>query len=387
MKITLVTGSRSEYFILEKLIKRLKNNKKFKLSLIVTGSLFSNYFGNISKEISKAKLPLNYKIDMSVKGDSEKDVTNSISLGIKKISKKLKEIKPDLLIVLGDRYETFSATIAACFNRIPIAHIHGGEITQGLVDEAIRHSITKLSHIHFVSNKIYAKRVKQLGEDKSKIFTVGALGVEALKDTKFMTRNEIEKKLKIKFSKKNIIITFHPETLESRSQNKIYLKNLLKALNFVRNTTLIFTMPNADANFKMAYGEIKKFTQKKANSYLFKSLGHQKYFSLCRHSDLMIGNSSSGLIEMPSFKKPTINLGKRQNGRVKAISVLNANFNVKDINKKINYCYTDKFLNKIKKQRNPYDNGKSSVKILKILKVLKINKKILQKKFVDYKNI
>ena len=384
MKVALVTGSRSEFYLLKNLILRLQESKKFKLNLIVTGSHISKFFGNTINDIKKEKIKVSDKVNILIKGDKEKDISKSISIGIKSFSKIFNKYKPNLLIILGDRYEIFSAAIAASINKVPIAHIHGGERTEGVIDEGIRHSITKLSHLHFVSTKTYLKRVQQLGENKKYIFNVGSLGVEAIKNEKLYLKKEIERILKINFNKKNVLVTYHPETLERRSTNKNNFIKLLKTLKKLKNTTIIFTMPNADMDFKIILKEIKKFVSSHKNAFFFKSLGHKKYFTLCKNVDLMIGNSSSGIIEMPSFKKATLNVGDRQRGRVKAQSIIDINNDTDKIFKSINYSYSKKFKNVLDKVKNPYDGGKTSNKILKILKKIKLNN-IVKKSFFDYK--
>lgn len=380
MKICTVTGSRAEFYILKNLIKKFENNRTFKHHLIVTGSHNSQVFGNTINQIKKEKIKIGSKIKILLNNDTELDISKSYAIAVKLFSEEMLRLKPDLLIILGDRYEIFAAAVAACFNRIPIAHIHGGEITEGVIDEALRHSITKMSHIHFVSTKEYHRNLIQLGENPKHIFNIGSLGVENLRKTALLNKKNLEKKLNIKFKKKNILITYHPETINSRQQNKKNLKELFKSLNKLKETSLIFTMPGADVNFKMIVKEIKNFIKFNKNGYFFKSLGDQIYFSLCSEVDLMIGNSSSGIIEMPSLKKPTINLGDRQKGRVTADSVINIDFESKKIKRKINYVYSKKFSDSLKKIINPYEKKDSSEKIIQVLKKIKL-KNILNKKF------
>ena len=384
MKICTVTGSRAEFYILKKLIKKLEKSKSIKQHLIVTGSHNSKIFGNTINEIKKQKIKIGRKINILINNDSELGISKSFAVGVERFSKEFLKIKPDILLILGDRYEIFAAAVSACFNRIPIVHIHGGEITQGAIDEAIRHSITKLSHIHFVSTKNYYKNVLQLGENKNHVFNIGSLGVENLKEVNLLKKKVLEKKLNIKFNKKNIIVTFHPETINSKNQNKKNLKTLLKSLSKLKETTIIFTMPGADVSFKMIISELKKFVKKNKNACLFESLGDELYFSLCKVVDLMIGNSSSGIIEMSSFKKGTINIGDRQKGRVMPESVLNVNFDEKKIKNKIKYAYSKKFNSVLKNVKNPYDQRNSSDKLIKILKKIKL-KNILKKNFFNYK--
>ena len=381
MKVAIITGTRAEFFLLKNLILEIKKDKYFDLKFYVTGSHISKTFGNTIKDISDFKIKISKIVNIAVNKDDIKSISNSISLGIKKFSNIFLKSNPDLIIILGDRYEILSSAIAASINRIPIAHIHGGERTEGLIDEGIRHSITKLAHIHFVSTKEYYNRVAQLGEDPKNIHNVGSLGNESIYSSKLISKSKIEKLLKIKLKEQVALITYHPETLE-KSKGYHNFKIFLKSLESLKNFTLIFTMPNADLGFKNILNEIKKFTKKNKNSYFFKSLGQKKYFSLCKISTFMIGNSSSGIIEMPSFKKPTINVGKRQQGRLKPISVLDTSHNSKKILKAIKVATTKSFLRKLKKIKNPYYKGKTSKLI--VSKIKKTNfKKILFKKFSD----
>jgi len=383
MKICIVSGSRAEFFILKNLIKKINDTKFFKSNFIITGSHMTKDFGNTFNQIVNSKIKIGRKLNLKINNDNEDDTSQYFSLGVKLFSNTFNKIKPDLLMILGDRYEIYSAAVAACFNRVPIAHIHGGEKTEGAIDEALRHSITKLSHIHFVSTKEHFNRVKQLGENKKYILNVGSLGVESLKKIQFLNKKKIEKRLKIKFLKKKILITYHSETLQSRSQNKKNIITILNSLKKLTDTTLIFTMPGADSNFKTITKEIKKFVKKNKNSFLFKSLGDELYYSLCNQVDFMLGNSSSGIIEMPSYKKGTINIGNRQNGRIKAKSIIDVDYNEKKIKSKINLLYSKRFKKTLKKIKNPYDGGKSSDEIIKFLQ--KVNLKgILTKKFFDY---
>ncbi len=383
MRICIVTGSRAEFFLLKELIININKEKKFKSFVLVTGSHNSSLFGNTIKDIKKSKIKINAEIDLKLKNDKPNDVSKYLSLGIRKFSFWLEKIKPDLLIILGDRYEIFSAVIAAQIYRIPIAHIYGGETTQGVIDEGIRHSITKFSHVHFVSTQKHFKRVKQLGENPKMIFNIGSLGVEALKKNKTINKKNLERKLKIKFRHKNILVTFHSETIFNEMENIKNLKIFLDSLKELKDTSIIFTAPGADFYYKSIFKEIQKFVKKNSQAYFFKSLGHKNYFSLCKHVDLMIGNSSSGIIEMPSLKKWTINLGIRQKGREKAKSVINVKFNKLEIRKailKLLFMSNDPSLKKVK---NPYDNGSSSDKIINILKRINFSD-INKKKFYDY---
>lgn len=387
MKICIITGTRAEYGLLKRVMSGIKKEKKFKLYVLVTGAHLSKKFGNTYKEVIKDGFKINEKIYINPKFDTSRGVLKSISSGMIGFVNAYKKINPDLILVLGDRYEIFSAVVAAHFSRIPIAHLHGGEGTEGSTDEAIRHSITKMSHFHFVAAKEYKKKVIQLGENPKKVFNVGGLGVDNIRYTNLLSKSKLEKELKIKFRKKNLLINFHPETLNKFSTKKTF-NEIISALKKINNVTLIFTMPNADLESHTIFKMIKKFVKKNKNSYFFKSLGSLRFFSCLNCVDGMIGNSSSGLLEMPSFKKGTINIGDRQLGRLIANSVITVKANKKEIIKGLNILYSKKFQSKIKKTKNPYGSGGSSKKIIKILKKIDL-KNVLKKKFYiqNFKNV
>jgi len=372
MKLCTVTGSRAEFFILKRLILKFQNDKFFNHKLIITGSHTSKFFGKTINDIKREGIKFHSVINLNFKGDKPEDITNYFATGIKKFSKNFFKLKPDLILVLGDRYEIYSAALAAYFLKIPVAHLYGGEITKGSLDNGIRHSITKLSDLHFVSTKKYFENIYSWGENKKTIFNVGSLGVESLKNHKIIKKEILEKKLKIKFNKKNILMTFQPETINTKKENLRKLDILLNCIKNLKNTTVIMTMPGADHYYKSIQSKLLKFCRRNKNVFLFKSLGHDNYFSICRLVDFMIGNSSSGVIEMPSFKKGTINLGIRQLGRLHSNSVINVDFNKKSIIKAINKIYSKNFRKSLQKAKNPYEKKNSLSKILKILKSINI---------------
>lgn len=380
--ILVVTTTRADFGLLKNLIKSLKKNK-FNCKVLASGTHFSKYYGYTSNEIKSENIKIDFKFKQEIITKNSTGISKIISQFIKQMTKILNKSNPDLVVLLGDRYEIFGAAVAAHISRIPIAHIHGGELTNGVIDDAFRHSITKMSQLHFVSNKIYRKRVIQLGENPETVHTVGGMGVESIKNTKLLSQKKIEKKLKIKFLKKNLLINFHPETLR-KGEAKYQVKELINALKTLKNTCLIFTMPGAEVENKLIVGEIRKFVKNNNNSYYFRSLGQQNFFSILKIVDAMVGNSSSGLLEMPTFKKATLNLGDRQLGRLKSESVLDTNIKKKDIIKSINRIYSKKFQIKIKNSFNPYGNGGASEKIIKVLKKNK-RKNFIMKKFYDIK--
>ena len=380
-KICVITGSRAEYGLLKNLLIRLNNNRKFNVKLIVTGSHLSGKYGYTLSNIKKDNLKIEKKINLNLKKDDSIGLANSISLGLNKFVKTFEKLKPDLILVLGDRFEIYTSALAALLCRIPISHIHGGELTEALLDDVFRHSITKMSHIHFAANQIYSKRIIQLGETPKTVFNVGGLGVDSIKKQKIFNKSELEKYLKLKFLKNSILVTFHPETLNKKSTKKNF-NELLKALKRIKKTTIIFTMPNHDIDSSIIYTLILNFVKKNKDVYFFKSLGQKVYYSCCKHIDCMVGNSSSGLLEMPSFKKYSINLGDRQKGRIKAASVINCKFSSNEIFKKINYALNKKNQSKIRGVKNPYGFGGASKKIASILERIKFEK-IVNKKFYD----
>jgi len=380
VKISIITSGRADFGLLKNLVIKLKKSK-FNCSLIATGTHFSKDYGYSYQEIVKNKIKIDKRINIKIETKSHPGISKIISEHIYQTSKIFKKLKPNLVILLGDRYEILASAISAHIAGIPIAHIHGGELTSGAIDDAFRHSITKMSHFHFVSNIIHKKRIIQLGESPNSIFVVGGMGVDNIKKTKIVQKKILEKILKIKFNTKNLLINFHPETL-NQNRAKKQIQEILKALKKLDQTSFFFTMPGAEFENKYIIGEIKKFIKKNKNSYYFKSLGSIKYFSLLNIVDAMIGNSSSGLLEMPSFKKATINLGNRQLGRLKGESVIDSKINEKKILSSIKKIYSAKFRQKLKKIKNPYGNGGSSTKIVKILEKVNFNKSLI-KKFYD----
>jgi GDP/UDP-N,N'-diacetylbacillosamine 2-epimerase (hydrolysing) len=382
MKICIVTTSRSDFGLLKNLILQLKKNY-FKVKVIAGGTHYLRKFGNTFNEIKHSKIKIDRKIYSKINSDNEKNISYIISKHITSAEKIFKELKPDLLIVLGDRHEILAVTIAAHISRIPIAHIHGGELTFGIVDDAFRHSITKMSHIHFTANKIYRNRVIQLGESPQNVFSVGGLGVDNIKNIKLLSRKRLQEVLKIKFNKKNLIVSFHPETLK-KNKAKEQINELLSALIKLKDTTIIFTSPGLDLENKIITKKIKIFIKKIKNAYYFPSLGQINYFSILNIVDAIIGNSSSGILEMPTFKKATINIGDRQSGRLKSKSIIDCKIKKKQILNSLKIIYSDRFKNQIKNSKNPYGPFGASIKIAKILKKINL-KNILIKKFHDIK--
>lgn len=377
MKVFLLTSTRADFGLLSNLIFEIKKNKKFDLKVIVTGSHLSKKYGLGIKEIKKKRINIFKTIKISNNVTLPKFIMNDFGYLSKKISFLIQNYKPNLFILLGDRYEVLSAALAAYISKIPIAHIHGGEITSGSLDDGFRHCISKLSSIHFVSHSSYKKRLTQLGENPKTIFNVGALGVENIFKTKFLSKNELQKKLEIKFKNKILSICLQPEITLPLTLKLV--NETLFALEKHRDKSLIFTLPGADQHNLIIFNKLYKFAKNRENVHIFKSLGSQNYLSLLKISDGLIGNSSSGIIEMPTFRKPTINIGKRQEGRVQSQSIINVDINRTIINRKINSIYQKKIKTNVK---NPYKKNFTSKKIVSLINNLKVDN-LSPKKFFD----
>jgi len=380
-KICIITGTRAEYGLLRNLIKLIDDSSDLELQLIVTGTHLSKKFGETYKEIEADGHNIQIKIDLDLVSDSPLSLIKSTSRGLVGFGSAFDLLKPDLVLVLGDRFEILAAVIAAMFSRIPIAHLHGGELTEGLIDEAIRHSVTKFSHLHFVANDEYKRRVIQLGENPKTVYTVGGLGVDAINNINLLTRSELEVSLGINFKSKNLLITFHPVTLENNTSSE-QIHELLKALHGFKDTCLIFTMPNADTDSGIIFELIEKFVLKNSNAHLFASLGQLRYLSCVAQVDAVIGNSSSGLTEVPTFKKPTINIGDRQKGRIQAQSVISCLPLSSDIKNAIQKSYANDFISSLRNVENPYGDGGASERIVRILRSVEF-KGLIKKSFYD----
>ena len=329
-KICIVTGSRSEYGLLRWLMQDIKDDLNLCLQLIVTGSHLAINFGNTYKEIESDGFFINKKIQILNETNEPSDIVKCMASGLKSFPSTIKTLNPDLVIILGDRYEIMPVAISSLILGVPLAHIHGGELTLGSYDDSIRHAITKMANLHFVSTKSYLKRIIQMGEDPNKVFLVGGLGQDNLKRLKLLERQKLEKEISFKFGKKSLLITLHAETISDLTvENQIDI--LLDALNNFKEVNLLFTMPNADQGNKVISDKIKNFVQRNKNSLAVTSMGQRNYLSAMKYVNGVVGNSSSGIIEAPSLKKGTVNIGKRQKGRVQAKSVINVNFEKKNI--------------------------------------------------------
>jgi GDP/UDP-N,N'-diacetylbacillosamine 2-epimerase (hydrolysing) len=338
-------------------------------------------FGLTYREIEKDGFQIDQKIEMLLSSDTPTGLSKSMGLGMIGFGGALQKLQPDIILVLGDRFELFSAVAAAMVARIPVAHLHGGESTEGAFDEAIRHSITKMSHLHFVAAEEYRKRVIQLGEHPDRVFLVGGLGIDNIKNLKLLELSEFETSIDFKLGAKNLLITFHPVTLEKETSVK-QMTELLTALESLEDTRLIFTMTNADTDGRVLINMVDQFVADHPNARAYISLGQLRYLSCVKHVDGVLGNSSSGLLEVPSFYKGTINIGDRQRGRLKAESIIDCNPDNNSITSAIEKLYSNTFQALLKTVENPYGKGGASKKIVKILREIPLDN-VLKKSFFD----
>lgn len=385
-RIGIMTGTRAEYGLLKPLMQEINKDNDLELYLIVSGMHLSPEFGMTYKEIEEDGFQINAKVEMLLSSDSPAGISKSIGLGVIGFADEFQRADLDMLILLGDRYEALSAAICALVMRIPIAHLHGGELTEGAIDEGIRHSITKMSYLHFTSTEQYRNRVIQLGENPERVFYVGALGVENIKKINLMTKEELERSIHFEIDENTVIVTYHPVTLENNTVEEQFL-NLLEVLDRNPKIRMIFTKANADTNGRIVNELIDKYAaQNSERACAFVSLGQKRYLSALKYCRIVIGNSSSGIIEAPSFGKPIINIGDRQKGRICADSVINCGYTQQEIQQAMETALTKEFENKASNCRNPYEKENTAANIISVIKDYLLNDKIkLKKGFYDIK--
>lgn len=385
-KICVVTSTRAEYGLLRPLMKKVINENSYELQIIATGMHLSPEFGNTYKEIESDGFKINEKIEILLSSDSAVGISKSMGLATISFAEAFKTLGPDIIIVLGDRYEIFAVCSAAVVAKIPIAHLHGGETTEGAFDEAFRHSITKMSYLHFTSTEQYRNRVIQLGENPERVFNVGAIGVENINSMKLLEKSDLEKVIGFKLDKPFGLVTFHPVTLEDNT-SKEQFEELLKAMDERKDMKFILTKANSDTDGRIINNLIDEYSKKNKERIIsFTSMGILRYLSAMKYCSFVIGNSSSGIIEAPTFKIPTINIGDRQKGRIQAASVINCIADKNSINIAMNKALSKEFIYSIQSMRNPYGNGETSKKIYNIIdQKLKVNLD-LKKRFFDLCN-
>ena len=381
--ISILTATRSEYGLLKRIIAKMYTIQEFNVKIVVTGSHLSPEFGLTYKEIEDDGFTIDKKIEILISSDTPSSISKSMGLAMISFADYFEKLNPDLLIVLGDRYETLAVVTTAMCMRIPIAHLYGGETTEGAIDESIRHAITKLSYLHFTSTYEYRNRVIQLGENPGRVYNVGAIGIENILNEELLLKEELENDLGLSLSKPYAMVTFHPVTLENNSSEK-QIESLLEVCKEYKNLSFIFTKANADAGGRIINQYIYKYAKENENIFAFKSLGMRHYLSALNYCSMVVGNSSSGLLEAPSFGIPTVNIGDRQKGRLQASSVINCEPTKDSIRKALDLALSNEIVKKSKKTVNPYGNGDTSNKVVDVIKRYVINDKInLMKKFYD----
>ena len=368
VKLCVVTGTRAEYGLLSNLMRLAKEDAAFKLQIVATGSHLERKFGMTVKEIEDDGFKPDAKVDIELSGDTPSDTARSAGLGLIGFGRCFAKLRPDIVLVLGDRFEILSAVEAALFARIPVAHISGGERTDGAYDDSIRHAITKMSHLHFTATADYARRVVQLGENPKRVFNVGAMAVDSIASAPLMNRAEFEKSIGRKLAKRNLLVTFHPATNEG-SDAATQFKELLKALDKLEDTLAIFTMPNADTGGAKLFKLIESYAAKNPGKALaFGSLGRIRYLSAMKFVDAVAGNSSSGIVEAPSFKIGTVNIGSRQGGRTRAASVIDCAPTEREISAAFKRLYSPEFQHVLRGVKSPFGKPGASARMLKTIK-------------------
>jgi UDP-hydrolysing UDP-N-acetyl-D-glucosamine 2-epimerase len=378
-KIAVFTGTRAEYGLLYWLMKDIENDPELELKLIVSGTHLSPEFGNTYKQIESDGFNIDDKVEMLLSSDTQQGVAKSMGLGVIGFADSLTRLAPDILIILGDRFEALAIAQVATIFKLPIFHFHGGEITQGAYDDSIRHAITKLSTYHFTCTEPYRKRVIQLGESPDKVFNYGAIGLEHIRRTKLLSKVEFYRHLDLNLDKPFFLLTYHPATLADEDAEST-IKNIFEALSSFPNYQVVITYPNADDGGRKIITLIDEYTSVSNNAKAYKSLGQLKYFSALKYCSAVLGNSSSGISEVPYFKKPTVNIGDRQKGRLAPASVINCGSDAYEIKNAIADSLDESFLKSFQKALPMFGDGNTSEKVINKLKNCDLN---VSKKFYD----
>lgn len=378
-KILVVTGTRAEYGLLYWTMKRIDEDTELALQLIVTGNHLVPEYGYTVKAIKKDGFKIDEEIDMIVNSNKKSSIAKSMGLELIQMAQAFDRLKPDLLLILGDRYEIFIAATCAMMLNVPIAHMNGGESTEGAVDEQIRHAITKMAHIHFPGSEYYKERIIKMGEEPWRVYNVGQAGIENIRRLELLGKDELQKDLNILFDKPIFLITYHPVTLEVENIEE-QISNLLRAIRHF-NAKFIFTYPNADFGSKIIIDKMNTFVRENKNAYIYHSLGQKRYLSLLKYADVMIGNSSSGIIEAPIFKIPVINIGYRQKGRLRNKNIIDTDYTYDSIYNGIYKALNDKdFIKGLSKIKSVYGDGTTSSQVIEVIKSIELNRRLLSKK-------
>ena len=384
-KICVVTTSRAEFGLLRGFLQAILADRALRLQLIVSGTHLGKHFGETWREVEASGIPIDRKINLRLKGKSSLDNLRSVAIGLPQFGDTLSELRPDILVLLGDRFELLAPAIAALILGIPMAHIHGGELTEGASDDSVRHAITKFASLHFAATEIYRRRVIQMGEAPERVFNFGSPGLDEIHNSPLLTRGELEKELKFVLDGKTALVTYHPVTRESGGvQHQVgCLLGAIKA----SGVNAVFTMANADAEGVVINRLLQAACGKNPKKFKWAPhLGHRRYLSCLKHLSLMIGNSSSGLTEAPSFRMPVVNIGDRQRGRVMAANVINVPCSKAAILRGIRKATSPQFRASLRGMRNPYDrfrDGRASERIKEVLKHVVLSDALLKKSFHD----
>lgn len=381
-KICVVTGSRAEYGLLSGLMKQIAASEALQLQVIATNMHLSPEFGLTYKEIEADGFRIDKKIEMLLSSDTPAGTAKSVGVGMLGFADAYVDLQPDILVVLGDRYELLAAVSAALFYKIPVAHLHGGEITEGAYDDALRHALTKMSHLHFTSTEAYRKRVIQLGEAPERVFNVGALGVENVKCVSCLSKKELEETVGLPLGDRSFLITYHPVTLENSTAEE-QCRNLLEVLEEYSDYRLIFTLPNSDTDGRIIIRLISEFVQRHPErSVVFPSLGLRRYLSALHYVTAVLGNSSSGILEVPSFGIPTLNIGDRQKGRLAATSVIHCGVTQEEIRRGIAAVVSQEVRELARTVANPYEKEGTARQITEVLQSFPLEN-LIRKSFYD----
>jgi GDP/UDP-N,N'-diacetylbacillosamine 2-epimerase (hydrolysing) len=383
-RVCVITGSRAEFGLLRHLMAAVRESQQLELLTVATGMHLSPEFGLTHREIEAEGFAINRKVEMLLSSDTPVGIAKATGLGMIGFADAYADLEPDLVVVLGDRFEILSAVTAALYARIPVAHIHGGEVTAGAFDEGIRHAISKMSHLHFVAAEEYRRRVIQLGEDPVRVHRVGGLGIDGIRRTELLSREQLEGDIEFALGRKNIVITFHPVTLENATATS-QLNALFEALERLpEDHSFVITKPNADTDGRalidLIDGFCAKWPQRTAG---FTSLGQLRYWSLLKYADAVVGNSSSGLLEAPSFGIPTVNVGDRQAGRLSADSVIDCEPDCDAISAGLDRALSDEFRKACQQVENPYGAPDTIEKIVEVLESVELNDALIKKRFHD----
>lgn len=383
-KICVFTGGRAEYGILKPLLEQIKKDKSLKLQILASGMHLSREFGLTYKIIEEEGFKCDEKVEIILSSDTPVAISKSMGLGLISFSEALQRLNPDILVILGDRFESMALATAALVNRIHVAHIQGGELTLGAIDDQFRHSISKMSFLHFVYTEEYRKRVIQLGENPKRVFNFGALNVDAMKKVKLLSLQSLEKNINFSLGNKSLLVTFHPVTLENNTSQK-HFGNLLKAIDAFNNLKVIFTKTNADTEGRIINEMIDEYVSLNPNTSIsFTSLGQIRYLSALKYISAVAGNSSSGIIETPTFKVPTVNIGDREKGRIRAKNIIDCQPTFSEIKSALEVALSNTFRKGLYKMPQPYDRPNTAINITKVLKMIKLPN-TTKKEFFDFK--